>query len=219
MLASSRGVNAAGTPAGTVITSRAAAIYSTLTGAHADTVYSVYVSIIVKQVAVVSALPSSQLRNSGDGSMVDYGFAVVNSGNGTDKFTLTRVSSRGWQVSLYHDLNGNGVLDAADSIAGTITSTDSVKADSSFKIVARIIVPDNEALNGLSDSTVVTAASQFDPSQSGNAVLLTHVQTAAINPATSLSVDNLTPAPPGPITYTMSITNSGGISASNVVLS
>ena len=49
MLASSRGVYAAGTPAGTVISSRASAMYTTASGANADTVYSSFVAFIVKQ--------------------------------------------------------------------------------------------------------------------------------------------------------------------------
>ncbi len=218
MLANSRSANAAGTPAGTVISSRATATYATITGAHTDTVYSAYVTFTVKQLAVVNVLPASLSRNSGDGATVDFGLTVVNSGNGTDKFTLAAVSSRGWQILLYHDFNGNGSLDAADSSAGAITSTDSVKADSSFKIVARTIVPDNEALNGVSDSTTVTSISQFDAAKNANTVLIAHVQTALISTTASLGVDNVTPAPPGPITYTMSITNSGSIAATNVVL-
>ena len=213
-----RGADAAGTPAGTVITSRAAATYATLSGAHTDTVYSAYVSFTVKQLAAVNELPASLARNSGDGATVDYGVTVLNSGNGTDRFTLSEVSSRGWQIAMYHDFNGNGVLDAADSAAGAITATDSVKADSSFRMVVRATVPDNELLNGLNDSTIVTAASQFDASRTGTTLLATHVQTALIGTATSLSADNLTPTPPGPVTYTMSITNTGGIGAANVVL-
>ena len=83
----------AGTPAGTVISSRAFAIYTTASGARTDTVYSAYVTFVVSQLAAVNILLPSLTRNSGDGLNVDYSLSVLNSGNGTDKFTLTRTSS------------------------------------------------------------------------------------------------------------------------------
>ena len=218
MLASSRGAYAAGTPAGTVISSRAVATYTTVSGANVDTAYSLFVAFIVKQGGAVNVLLPSLAKTSGDGLNVDYALTVLNSGNGTDKFSVTHFSSHGWQVLLYHDINGNGILDAADSNAGLIASTDSVKADSSFKIVARVVVPNNEALNGQSDSTVVTAASQFDPTKSAGSILKTNVQTALIVTNSSLNVDNAAPNPPGPITFTFSITNSGQSAATNVVV-
>jgi uncharacterized repeat protein (TIGR01451 family) len=218
MLASSHGVYAAGTPAGTVISSRATAVFTTASGANADTVYSAFVVFIVKQGGAVNVLLPSLAKTSGDGVNVDYPLTILNSGNGTDKFTLTHFSSHGWQVLLYHDINGNGILDAADSSAGLIASTDSVKADSSFKIMARVVVPNNEALNGQSDSTVVTAASQFDATKSAGSILKTNVQTALIVTNSSLNVDNAAPNPPGPITFTFSITNSGQSAATNVVV-
>jgi uncharacterized repeat protein (TIGR01451 family) len=218
MLSSSRGVYAAGTTAGTVISSRAVATYTTVSGANVDTAYSLFVAFIVKQGGAVNVLLPSLAKTSGDGLNVDYALTVLNSGNGTDKFSVTHFSSHGWQVLLYHDINGNGILDAADSNAGLIASTDSVKADSSFKIVARVVVPNNETLNGQSDSTVVTAASQFDPTKSAGSILKTNVQTALIVTNSSLSVDNAAPNPPGPITFTFSITNSGQSAATNVVV-
>lgn len=218
MLASSRGAYAAGTPAGTVISSRATGIYTTLAGSRVDTVYSAYVSFVVKQVAVINIVPSSLAKISADGVTVDYALAVTNSGNGTDKFTLSAASSREWLVSVFRDINGNGILDAADSIAGVIAATDSIKADSAFKVIVRVGVPNDESLNGLSDSTIFTAVSQYNAFSSGHATLKTSVQTALINAGSALSVDNNAPAPPGPITYTLTLTNSGASIASNVVV-
>ena len=218
MLANSRGVYAAGTPAGTVISSRATAVYTTASGANADTIYSAFVTFVVKQGGAVNVLLPSLAKTSGDGINVDYALTILNSGNGTDKFSLTFFSSHGWQVLLYHDINGNGVLDAADSSAGVIASTDSVKVDSSFKVMARIVVPNNEALNAQSDSAVITAASQFDATKSAASILKTNVQTAVIATNTSLNVDNAAPNPPGPITFTFSITNSGQSAATNVAI-
>jgi uncharacterized repeat protein (TIGR01451 family) len=218
MLASSHGVYAAGTPAGTVISSRARATYTTASGANADTVYSSFVTFIVKQRAVANVLLPALAKTSGDGVNADYSLTILNSGNGTDKFSLTSFSSHGWQVLLYRDINGNGILNGADSSAGVITSTDSVKADSSFKIIARAVVPNNEALNGQTDSTTVTVSSQFDATKSAHSLLQTSVQTAVIATNASLSVDNPSPNPPGPITFTLSITNSGLLAATNVAV-
>ncbi len=218
MLASSRGVYAAGTPAGTLISSRATATYTTASGANTDTVYSSFVAFVVKQASAVNVFLSSVAKTSGDGVNADYPLTILNSGNGTDKFTLTYVSSHSWQVLLYHDINGNGILNGADSSAGLIAATDSVKADSSFKIIARVVVPNNEALNGQSDSTTITASSQFDATKNAHSLLQTSVQTAAITTNSSLSVDNASPNPPGPITFTLSITNGGQSTATNVVL-
>lgn len=205
----------AGTPAGTAISSRAFATYTTASGAQTDTVYSAYVTFVVSQLAAVNVMLPSLTRNSGDGLNVDYSFSVLNSGNGTDKFTLTRSSSKGWPAQVYCDLNGNGILDAADSLAGQITSTDSLKADSSCKIFVRIAVPNNEALNGQRDSTIVSAFSQFDGSKSAASILQTNVQAAVIDVSSSLSVDNAAPTNV-PITFTLSVTNSGLSTASNV---
>ena len=218
LIFAARGVYAAGTPAGTVISSRATAIFTSLAGSHVDTVYSSYVTIIVKQVGAVNVLVPSLTRNSADGVTLDYPLSVINSGNGTDKFTLGGVSSHSWLVSIYRDINGNGILDAVDSAAGVIAASDSVKADSSFKIVVRVAVPNNEILNGLTDSAIVTASSLFDPTRNGGSHLQTHVQTALINPSSALAVDNPAPVPPGPITFTFALTNSGQSAATNLVI-
>ena len=208
----------AGTPAGTVISSRAFATYTTISGAQTDTAYSAYVTFTVSQLAVVNVQLPSISRNSSDGVNVDYSLSIVNSGNGNDKFTLSRASSKGWTTTLFHDLNGNGTLDAADSLAGPIASTDSLKADSSYWIIVRVAVPNNEALNGQRDSTTVTAISQFDGAKTGASILQTAVQAPVINVGSSLSVDNSAPTNV-PITFTLSITNSGLATAANVSIS
>ena len=218
LLTSARSVYGAGTPAGTIISSRAVATYTTASGANADTVYSSFAVFAVKQGGAVNVLPSSLAKTSGDNVNTDYSLTILNSGNGTDKFALTYASSHGWQVLLYHDLNGNGILDGADSSAGVIAATDSVKADSSFKIIARVVVPNNEALNGQIDSSTVTASSQFDATKNAHSLLQTSVQAAVITANSSLTVDNASPNPPGPITFTLSITNSGQSAAANVVV-
>lgn len=207
----------AGTPAGTIISSRAFATYTNASGAKTDTVYSAYVTFAVSQLAAVNVLPPSLSRSSGDGRNVDYSVSILNSGNGTDKFTLTHASSRGWTTAVFHDIDGNGILDPADSLAGFVTSTDSLKADSSYKIIARVAVPNDEGLNGLRDSAFVSAISQFDGLKSAASILQTNVRAAVINVSSALSVDNAAPTNL-PITFTLSVTNSGLNTASNVYI-
>ena len=218
LLAGAGSMYGAGTPAGTVISSRAAATYTTASGANADTVYSSFVVFVVKQRGAPNILPASIAKTTGDGINADYSLSVINSGNGTDRFTLTPLSLHGWQVLFYHDINGNGILDGPDSSAGAIVSTDSIKADSSFKIIARVVVPNNEALNGLVDSTTISATSQFDAAKTARSLLQTAVQAPVIAANGTLSVDNPSPNPPGPVTFTLSVTNSGQAAATNVVL-
>ena len=208
----------AGTPAGTVISSRAYATYTTSSGAHVDTSFSGVVTIVVAQASAVNVLPASNTRNSGDGVSIDYPLSVVNSGNGTDRFSLTGSSAHGWNVALYHDVNGNSILDPAELASGNVSATDSVKADSNYKLMVRVTIPDNELLNGQSDSTTVAATSQFDGSKASGSLLQANIQTARINAGSALSVDNAAPNPPGPVVFTFSATNSGSAAATNVII-
>lgn len=207
----------AGTPAGTVISSRAFATYTSALGAQTDTVYSAYVTFVVSQIGAVNVLLPSLIRNSGDGLNVDYSLRVINSGNGLDKFTLACTSSRGWTTSIFHDINANGILDGADSVAGPVALTDPLTADSSYMIVVRIAVPNSEALNSLHDSSTLTATSQLDGSKFATSILQTSVQAPVIDVSSSLSVDNAAPTN-APITFTLSVTNSGLATASNVLI-
>jgi len=96
LLAGTRGVYAAGTPAGTIISSRAVAMYTTASGVNVDTVYSPFVVFVVKQGGGVNIVLPSLAKTSGDGVNADYSLTILNSGNGTDKFSLTYISSHGW---------------------------------------------------------------------------------------------------------------------------
>ena len=85
LLAGTKSVYAVGTPAGTVISSRAVAMYTTASGANVDTVYSPFVVFVVKQAGTVNVLLPSLAKTSGDGVNADYSLTILNSGNGTDK--------------------------------------------------------------------------------------------------------------------------------------
>lgn len=212
---------ASGTPAGTVVQSRSKVVYTTASGAVSDTLFSNTVSFTVAQIAAVNRAPASNaITTSSDSVNVDYPLSITNSGNGTDNFNLAKNSSKGWTVTLYHDANGNGILDAGEISAGAITATGSIGEDSTYKIMARIFVPHNESLNGQSDTTTVTATSVFDNTKTASGNFITTVNTVNFsNINTGLTVNNASPNAGQNVTYTFALTNNGAVAATGVTFS
>ena len=205
MTATINQVFAAGTPAGTVITNTATLTYKDLGGTSFPAVVAT-VTITVAQKAGVAILPTSAARTVGDSVWAVYPFTVQNTGNGKDKYDLTSVSAHSWSTEIYHDLNGNGVLDAADIAAGTITATDTLLADSLGHFITRVLVPKGSA-NGTTDNLTLTARSRFDNTVSDSKVYTTTVQRALL--LFTKNQDLSTPQPGQTVTYTLPYTNGG----------
>jgi large repetitive protein len=207
-------VFAAGTPAGTVITNTATLTYKDLGGTSFPAVTAT-ITITVAQKAGVVISPISAARTVGDSTWGVYPFTVQNTGNGKDKYDLTSVSAHSWTAEIYRDLNGNGVLDAADIAAGTVTSTDTLLADSLARFVTRVFVPKGTA-NGTSDNLTVGSVSRYDNAVSDSKVYTTTVQRALL--AFTKNQDLANPQPGQTINYTLSYSNSGSGPALGAVL-
>jgi uncharacterized repeat protein (TIGR01451 family) len=212
---------ASGTPAGTVVSSRSRVIYTTASGANSDTLYSNSVSFTVAQIAAVNRTPvTNSATTTSDSVNVDYAMSITNSGNGTDHFNLAMNSTKGWTVTCYYDANGDGILEPSEVSAGAITATPSLTEDSTYKIMVRIFVPHNASLNGLTDTTTVTATSVFDNTKSANSKFFTTVNTVNFsNIGSGLTVNNASPNAGQNVTYTFTLTNNGAVSATGVTIS
>jgi len=214
-------VYAVGTPAGTVIQSQSKVVYTTSSGLASDTVFSNIVSITVAQVAALNVTPSSnEATTTSDSVYVAYPLTITNSGNGADQFNLSSTSSRGWTRVFYFDANGDGVLDAGEIASGAITQTAAnITADAQYKIMVRVFVPRDASLNGLTDTTVVTATSVFNNTKNNNAKVITTVNTANFSTIGSgLSVLPANPNAGDTVTYSLTFTNTGSLSATSVSL-
>ncbi len=174
------------------------------------------VCVTVQQLGAVNITPFSATRTSQINTSVDYASTVTNSGNGTDNILLTASSSHGFAAAMYHDANGNGVLDPAELAAGTISQTGNLSADSSAKIITRVTIPNNIALNGQTDVLTVTGTSAFEPTAHGVASYSTIIASATL--AFTKSVSNTVPRGGDRVTYTIGYTNSGNSAGSNVVV-
>lgn len=206
----------AGTPAGTSICNQAQATYNAGNGQPMPPVSSNAACVTVQQLGAVNVTPPTATRASQINTTVDYPSAVTNSGNGTDNILLSATSSLGFAAAMYADANGNGVLDAAEIAAGSITQTGNLLADSAKSIITRVTIPNNIAFNGQTDILSVIGASAFEPAAKDTGSYSTTIASATL--VFTKSVSNTVPRGGDRVTYTIAYTNSGSADASNVVV-
>jgi uncharacterized repeat protein (TIGR01451 family) len=123
-------------------------------------------------------------------------------------------SEHSWTTEIYRDLDGNGVLDAAEITAGVVGATDSLAADSSAKFIARVFAP-NGAANGMRDSLLVSAVSAFNSAVTDSKVYVTTIDRALL--VVSKNQDVANPQPGQTITYTLTYSNTGNSPSLNTV--
>jgi large repetitive protein len=216
MISGASKVQAAGTPAGTVIANQASATYKAKGGQQMPAISSNVVSVIVAQEAVINVTPSTTSHTTQLNTSVDYPSIVTNSGNGTDVVHLTAVSSLGFATAIYRDVNNDGLLESTELTAGPISQTPTLPADSSTHIIVRVTVPNNPAFNGQTDVLTLTATSTFDPTKQSQGMYSTHVTSAALT--FRKSVSNAVPRGGDRVTYTLAYTNAGGGDATSAVI-
>ncbi len=154
-----------GLPAGTQFQVVAQAIYADGEGRLYDS-GPVRLTLTVEQVGGVLIETGTNSSSATPGDDYYIPMRIVNTGNGIDAFSLSSTSSNGWPTAIVYDDNADGIHQPMEqtviSVAGLIV------ADGYSPCFARVSVPSNATSN---DNIIVTAASNFDPSQTSQAQL------------------------------------------------
>lgn len=204
--------------AGTSIGNQASATY-TDASAVPRTATSNTVSTIVAQVAGVT-LDLTQSKTVAPGGTVYFSHTLKNTGNGNDTFGLTAADvafgsgiTYAGPIVMYADANGDGVAD--DSTV--ITSTGVLAAGATFKFIVAATVPgtyvdgnnDRILVTGTSVHTgTVTASNNDTITVSGKAII---VMNKSVSPGSGARGDTAT--------YTLTYTNTGNATATNLRIS
>src|SRR3989454_1137316 len=205
-------LSAQGTQAGTQFTNWATLSFTSAGAGYA--VASDTVALLVAQVAGVGLQPP-RVNSGMPGTTVVFAHALTNTGNGADSFTVAAVSARGWPVTLYRDWNGDGVLDAGDSL---LTGPISVGYSAGASLLAQVAIPAG-ASPGLSDTVTVTATSRLNPAVSRSVQDRLDVSaTGAVTIGLTKQVDRLTGVAADVLTYTLAYAASGSGTDSSVTL-
>jgi len=217
---------AAGTPAGTTITSTATVTF--LAGLDQRTASS-SVSVYVAQEVVINFVsPSNGLTV--DGTTIYRQFTITNTGNYIDNFSLaTQTVPPGWSVTIYNDANNNSVLDPAELSAGAVSQTGPLAVSGAYYVILAITIPhdvanNSNAIDGQMYSPVVRVTSVADDIPASNIVVANkhHYQDYTANvtikkpvivfTATQSTVTtNASRIPGAPVTYSFSLQNTGSL--------
>lgn len=207
---------AAGTPAGTVISSQATVRFVYGVDPAPRSVVSNIVSVTVAQVAAVNLTPATGSDYARLSSTVDYSFSLVNSGNGTDKFSISWTSSIGLTGQVYLDANADQILNPVEVSAGPVSQTPDILEDRSMNFVLRLSIPDSTSMTGKTDAFVLTASSVFDPAKRATLTRSTNILAALL--ALRKSVNRTIPRAGERVMYTISYSNSGNTQATGMSL-
>lgn len=202
--------------AGTSIGNQASATYTDDSNV-VRTATSNTIQTVVQQVASLS-LSSTQTKVVAPGGTVYFPHTLSNTGNGTDTFALTAIDAGTGTITfsnlaIYPDANGDGVPDNFTAIS----SSGPLAAGSSFTFIVAATVPGT--VTASNDETVtVTATSGFTPGQNEfNTDSVTVSSNAIINMTKSVTPGSAN-AGTGPVTYTLTYTNTGNATATGLTI-
>jgi uncharacterized repeat protein (TIGR01451 family) len=204
-------LGAQGTPAGTHIRNWATLAYTSSSIGYV--VSSDTVDLVVAQVAQVDLQPP-QTGSASPGATVVFPQTITNLGNAPDSFTVAAASVHSWSVTVYRDVNGNGVLDGGDTV---LTAPVPLASGGAATLLVQVAIPAAGSA-GVSDTITVTGTSRFDPAVSDFVRDALNVSSGPITFTVTKQVDRATAAAGDVLTYTLDYTASGTDSATAVQL-
>jgi uncharacterized repeat protein (TIGR01451 family) len=204
--------------AGTVIGNQATATYNDAGGAP-RTATSNLVTTTVSQVKIFT-LTANGARTAAPGQTVYYPHTITNTGNGVDTYALNAPTSTNFatpaaphgSLAYYIDANGDGVPDNATPI----NTSGALAAGGIFRFVVGGTVPGGAASGNTADIGVSVTDTNTAPTTLANTDTTTVANSVIV--VTKALSSNSGPSPAGPITVTLSYTNSGTAIGTNVQL-
>ena len=225
------------TPAGTQIRNRASATYQDLSGNSFSSVSNEVITIVLP-VYGVSILPDDSgetppvtpalSQNAIGGQTVYYSYTLTNTGNDTDSYSIvplldavnTTMTLALANISVFHDVNSNGVVDGGEpaiSVGGVPGSVGPLAANASVSLIVTYAVPGAAAAGDLAyvgvQGTSAGDAGQVDTRNYHRTTVVSDaVMTAVLAGAPAFVVEG------DQITYTFSGTNTGSNTANGVTV-
>ena len=193
-----RHAQAQGVPAGTQI--RSWATGSFVLNSVPFTLFSDTAEVIVAQVGGADLEPP-RVTGGAIGTQVVLPQVLTNVGNGTDSFAVAATSARGWAITIYRDLNEDGLINGADApLAGPVP----LGYAGHTGLIAQVTVPNDPTLAGRSDTVRVTATSFFDAAVRDSLAHRIDIPSTPLTVSVSKAADRANALPGDPITYTLS---------------
>ena len=211
---------ATGTPANTDIINQASATYDDADG-RAYTSNSNQVITTVQPVYDLTITPDGtttfpgQTQNASQGATVYFQYILTNTGNAQDDFTIDRVNDTTDDfdpnnIRVYHDVNGNGLVDTGEPLVynGSPGTLNDIDADATASLVMTYEIPVS-ATSGQVTRVDIKGTSVGNTSKVDtlNYNQTTVVDNAVIVGNKSVSVNEASPG--DTLTYTINASNTG----------
>jgi len=215
---------ALGTAAGTVIKNKATATYKDANGNDMPGVESNEVSTTVSQVATVDVSPASSGQSGTSGGYTAYAVTVCNKGNDSDTIDLSQLTTppggQTWTATIVNDEDQDDIYDPLVDV-NVVSDTGALAADACKKIFV-VVQIDDDATNGQTASTVLTATSQFDNGKTDTGTYTTTASAAAISAVKSVehidtnSDGNIDPGEE--LVFKIALSNTGATTAYDLII-